>query len=189
MAEFAEDLPRTQAALAFAAARHAGQRREVADAPFVMHPLEVARLLHESGYPDHVVAAGVLHDVIEDTDTAARDLAERFGPEVAKLVAAVTEDPSIADRAERKAALRSQVAEAGGEAAAVFAADKVSKAHELRERASRGRLDPERDRDRIEHYEESLDMLAELLPGHVLVEQLREQLAGMPSVDGASAGR
>ena len=162
--EFTRDLPRTRAALEFAAERHAGQRRDVDDAPFVMHPLEVARLLHDAGYPDHVVAAGVLHDVIEDTDTSPRDLARRFGPKVARLVAAVTEDPSITDRGERKAALRRQVADAGPEAAAVFAADKVSKAREMPERA-RGRLDPDRDRPRIEHYEESLEMLVELAAG------------------------
>jgi (p)ppGpp synthase/HD superfamily hydrolase len=174
--EFTRDLPRTRDALEFAAERHADQRRDVDDAPFVMHPLEVARLLHDAGYPDHVVAAGVLHDVIEDTDTSPRDLAERFGPEVARVVAAVTEDPSITDRGERKAALRAQVADAGPDAAAVFAADKVSKAREMRERASRGRLDPDRDRPRIEHYEESLEMLVELLPGRELVERLRKEL-------------
>jgi (p)ppGpp synthase/HD superfamily hydrolase len=184
--EFTRELPRTRDALAFAAARHAGQRREVDDAPFVMHPLEVARLLDEAGYPDHVVAAGVLHDVLEDTDTGAGDLTQRFGPQVARLVSAVTEDPSITDRAERKAALRGQVARAGIDAAAVFAADKVSKVREMRERASRGLLDPERDRARLEHYEESLEMLAALLPGHGLVERLRRELEAVGPVRGGA---
>jgi hypothetical protein len=64
----------------------------------------------------------------------------------------------------------------------VFAADKVSKAGEMRQRATRGRLDPERDPARIEHYEESLEMLAELLPGHELVERLRRELEAVRSV-------
>jgi (p)ppGpp synthase/HD superfamily hydrolase len=61
---FVEELPVTRRALQFAAARHAGQRRETDQAPFILHPLEVAQLLRGRDYPDAVVAAGVLHDVI-----------------------------------------------------------------------------------------------------------------------------
>jgi (p)ppGpp synthase/HD superfamily hydrolase len=182
--DFTRNLPRTRDALAFAAERHAGQRREVDDAPFVVHPLEVARLIHEAGYPDRVVAAGVLHDVIEDTDTEPRDLAERFGTEVARLVTTVTEDPSIEDRTERKAALRLQVAQAGGEAAVVFVADKISKAREMRLRLTIEQVEVERDCPKIEHYEESLEMLAELMPGHELVERLRAELKAVHALPG-----
>jgi hypothetical protein len=94
---------------------------------------------------------------------------------VADLVGAVSDDPTIADRAERKAALRRQVAHAGECAAAVFAADKVSKARELRLRRTRGRFARE-DSDRIDHYEASLEMLSGLIPGHDLVDQLRMEL-------------
>jgi (p)ppGpp synthase/HD superfamily hydrolase len=173
---FTRRLPRTEGALAFAQERHAGQRREVDDAPFVTHPLEVALMLDEAGYPDHVVAAGVLHDVLERTDAEPQEVAALFGTKVSMLVSAVTENPSIEDAAERKAALRRQVSRAGDAAAAVFAADKVSKAREIRLRASRGQLDAERDCPRIEHYEESLAMLEELLSGHHLVEALRREL-------------
>ena len=62
-----------------------------------MHPLEVASLLEREGYPDHVVAAAVLHDVLEDTDTQRSELTERFGTAVSDLVAAVSDDPAIAD--------------------------------------------------------------------------------------------
>jgi (p)ppGpp synthase/HD superfamily hydrolase len=177
-------MPRTRAALAFAAQRHAGQRRDVDGAPFMMHPIEVASLLHEAGYPDEVVAAGVLHDVLEDTDAERSELARRFGMEVAELVAALTEDPSIPDRAERKAALRRQVAEAGNEAAAVFAADKVSKARELRLRMENGPPD-ESTPVKVAHYSESLAMLAETIPDQPLVAQLREELQGLDLPRGA----
>jgi (p)ppGpp synthase/HD superfamily hydrolase len=165
-------------AQAFATERHAGQRRESDGAPFMMHPLEVAELLHDGGYRDEVVAAGILHDVLEDTDVECPDLEDRFGPEVAGLVAALTEDESIEDNAERKAALRRQVAEAGEEAAAVFAADKVSKAREMRTRASRGPLDESAAR-KVEHYEESLDMLDAVIPGHPLAGRLRDELEAL----------
>jgi (p)ppGpp synthase/HD superfamily hydrolase len=173
--DFIRRSPVTRDALAFADERHAGQTRYLDDAPFVTHPVEVACLLHEAGYSDEVVAAGVLHDVLEDTDSQPEELATRFGPEVAELVAAVSDDPTIEDPGERKAALRRQVADAGEDAAAVFAADKVSKARELRQRISRGRP-ADGDRAKIEHYDASLEMLSGLMPGHDLLDQLRKEL-------------
>jgi (p)ppGpp synthase/HD superfamily hydrolase len=174
-AKFIEHSPLTREALKLASRWHEGQTRDIGDIPFVTHPVEVACLLHEAGYADEVVAAGVLHDVLEDTEVTRGELEQRFGPRVAELVAAVSEDPSIEDRAERKAALRAQVAAAGEDAAGVFAADKISKTRELRKRARRGRFD-RRDRAKLEHYEASLDLLSAALPGSQLVERLRAEL-------------
>jgi (p)ppGpp synthase/HD superfamily hydrolase len=176
--DFVDWSPLTRDALAFADQRHAGQTRDIDDLPFVTHPVEVACLLHEGGYPDEVVAAGVLHDVVEDTDAELSDLEARFGGRVAELVKAVTDDASIDDDTERKAALRRQVAAAGECAAVIFAADKVSKARELRVRVSRGRRD-ESDCSKFAHYEASLDMLAALIPGHELVRQLRVEVEAL----------
>ena len=182
---FPRNRPYTRSALTFANERHAGQRREADGAPFVLHPLEVASLLHDAGFPDHVVAAGVLHDVLEDTDAQPVEIRDRFGARVATLVAAVTEDGSISDARERKAALRLQVARAGPEAAAVFAADKVSKTREMRVRASRSPL-RESDRAKIDHYRASLDMLDRLIPDHGLVVSLRDELAALAAVTRAA---
>jgi (p)ppGpp synthase/HD superfamily hydrolase len=173
-----EKLPLAQDAVDFAQAHHEGQRRDADDAPFVVHPLEVAVLLRDAGYPDHVVATGALHEVLEDTDVDKHELEERFGHDVAELVEALTDDPSIEDEQERRAALRLQVAEAGETAAAVFAADKVSKTRELRMKAERGPLDGE-SRAKLEHYLESLDMLEQALPGSELVERLRAELGAL----------
>lgn len=183
-ARFVRGLPRTLAALEFADEYHAGQRREVDGAPFVMHPLEVAGLLHDAGYADDVVAAGVLHDVLEDTSAKPSDLEASFGPEVARLVSAVTDDPSIEDPAERKAALRFQVAQAGDRAAVIFAADKVSKARELRSMTTRRRLGREAQL-KLDHYRESLDMLTALIPEHDLVDQLRTELQAIEALPSA----
>jgi (p)ppGpp synthase/HD superfamily hydrolase len=182
--DFVERSPLTREALDFAASHHAGQTRDDGGIPFVTHPVEVACLLHEAGYSDEVVATGVLHDVLEDTDVTRRQLEERFGPRVAELVDAVTDDPSIEDHAERKAALRDQVAHAGECAAVVFAADKVSKVRELRARAQHGRFQ-RTDEGKLEHYRASLEMLSELIPDHALVAQLREELEavhGLPAI-------
>src|ERR1700744_4585317 len=112
----APGLHQTLAARAYAVEQHAGQRRSADGAPFVMHPIEVATLLADVGAPDHVVAAGALHDTIEKTDTVAGDLTERFGARITSLVVALSEDPAISGYSARKAALRDQVKAAGNEA-------------------------------------------------------------------------
>ena len=179
--DFVERSPLTRDALAFATRWHEGQTRDADSIPFLTHPVEVACLLHEAGYSDEVVAAGVLHDVLEDTEVERGELEERFGSEVAGLVAAVSDDPAIEDHAERKAALRAQVARAGDDAVAVFAADKVSKTRELRVRTGYGRFE-RKDEARIEHYRASLEMLDDLMPGHQLVDRLRAELDALHSL-------
>src|SRR5207248_6842112 len=93
---------------------------------------EVGWLLYRAGEPDGVIAAGVLHDVLEKTAVRGAELKTRFGLRIAELVAALSEDEGIRGYEQRKAALRRQVAVAGPEAMTVFAADKVSKVRELR---------------------------------------------------------
>jgi (p)ppGpp synthase/HD superfamily hydrolase len=96
------------------------------------HPREVAELLYAAGCSDEVVAAGVLHGTVELTRADLAEITERFGTRIAALVAAVTENDSIRSYGRRKAALRDQAISGGGDAAVLFAADKVSKAREFR---------------------------------------------------------
>jgi (p)ppGpp synthase/HD superfamily hydrolase len=173
---FTQGLPLTRAALEFALERHAGQVRGDHYAPFVQHPLEVASLLSLAGYDDAVVASGVLHDVLENTYTDVGELEDRFGETVAALVQVVSEDVSITQDQTRKAALRAQVARSPAQAAAIFAADKVSKVRELRARLSYG-LSPEGADHKVDHYEASLAMLEQRLgERNALVRQLRFEL-------------
>lgn len=174
----------TAAALDYARELHAGQSRSADGAPFILHPREVAALLRRVGAPEHVVAAGALHDVIEKTPVAASDLRRRFGPKVAALVLAVTEDEQIEGWAQRKAALRRQVQEAGEEALMLLAADKISKARELRlEIGARGRRRGDCEagsrRLRLAHYRGCLALLREHLPSSPLVRQLHVELEGL----------
>lgn len=175
---FVEGRPLTRHALEWARELHAGQVREVDRAEFILHPLEVAALLSGRGFDDEVVAAGLLHDAVEDTDVGIEDVRRRFGDRVAWIVAAVTEDPGLADYRERKAALRRAVEEAGLDAQAVYAADKVVKARELRAQAAHAaRVLGEPDlRRRLEHYELSLEMLESVAPDLPLVRQLAFEL-------------
>lgn len=185
---FVHRLPQTQAAVVYAREAHAGQRRKVDDAPFIAHPLEVASLLYHTGAPDHVVAAGVLHDVLEKTGVQAAELRRTFGARVSRLVAAVSEHDEITSYAQRKADLRARAASAGDEALLVLAADKVSKARELRlyERAG-----PRSRKRRIAHYRECLRLLQRRLPGSPLVKALDaelEQLGERPPAAPVTAG-
>lgn len=185
---FAHDLPLTQAALDFASARHAGQRRAGDDALFVLHPAEVAAQLELSGYPDRVVAAAVLHDVLEDTDAERSDLERNFGPDVAELVEAVSDDPSMDDVEQRKDAVRDEVRRRDGYAAAVYAADKVSKVRELRTRMARGERGEEVEA-KFRRYHRSLAMLEETIPGDRLVELLRFELEALEQLPPGPAAR
>ena len=119
---FTRDLPLTQLAVQFAEEHHADQRRAADGAEFLVHPLEVASLLERSHYPDHVVAAAVLHDVLEDTDAQRSDLDARFGREVGELVDAVSDDLLIEDEEARKDDVRERVRRLGGYAPVVYAA-------------------------------------------------------------------
>jgi HD domain len=181
--DFIQGLPKTQAAVAFAKRSHDGQRRRVDGAPFILHPFEVASLLYDAGAPDHLVAAGVLHDTIEKTHVVASDLRDRFGSRVTALVLAVSEDESIPGYALRKAALREQVARAGEEALMLFAADKLSKVRELRLDPTPARKSPSdgagitRSRSRrLTHYRHCLALLEDQLLDFPLVGQLRTEL-------------
>lgn len=175
---FLRTRPLTRAALEWATAKHGDQVREVDAAPFILHPLEVAALLSGRDCEDEVVAAGLLHDIVEDTDAGVEEVRDRFGDRVAGIVAALTEDPAIGDYARRKAALREQVAAAGGEARMVYAADKVVKTRELRAQAAHtaDALASSPLRRKLEHYEASLAMLEAAGPESPLVRQLAFEL-------------
>jgi len=173
---FVDELPLTRRALEFAVARHGDQEREADRAPFILHPLEVAHLLHGRGRPDEVVAAGVLHDTVEDAHVTVEELRTHFGDRVARLVGAVTEPDREGSYSERKAALRTAVEDAEDDAVAIYAADKVAKVRELRMTLAAGGDAPGQ---KLEHYEASLALLERRLPGHPLVRQLRFELEAL----------
>ena len=159
---FVADKPVTAHALDWAAERHHGQLRDVDSAPFILHPLEVAALLSGRGYEDAVVAAGLLHDVVEDTAASAGEVREprrtgrRLGP--------LDRDPRAQVR--RAASSRHEPAVRGT----------VIKAREPRAQASQR---PPRSRsparDRLEHYEQTSNAPA-AVPDLPLAHQLEFEL-------------
>lgn len=73
----------------FAYELHKGQFRKSGE-PYIAHPVAVAGLLRDLGGDSTMIAAGFLHDVVEDTEVTPEEIEERFGPEVRQLVEAVT---------------------------------------------------------------------------------------------------
>src|SRR5207244_6516667 len=81
-------------AYVFSALEHKGQVRHSGE-PYLVHPLEVADFLADMKLDVVAVAAGLLHDVVEDTLTTPERIAELFGPEIAHVVEGVTKIGAI----------------------------------------------------------------------------------------------
>ena len=79
-------------AIAFAVKAHDGMRRKKSQAPYILHPLEVAVIVGTMSDDEHLIAAAVLHDVVEDAGITMDEIEQRFGKRVRELVGAETED-------------------------------------------------------------------------------------------------
>ncbi|MGB0092779.1 MAG: HD domain-containing protein [Solirubrobacteraceae bacterium] len=172
-------LSMAQSALEFASDRHADQYREIDHAPFIAHPIEVGSLLHGDGQLDEVIAAGLLHDLLEKTQTTGAELQRRFGASIARLVESVSDDPSIDDYESRKHELRNRVAHAGSDTVAIFTADKISKVRELALLPTSS-LDETLTRAKLAHYRASLEMLRRVAGNSALVDLLGAELDRLP---------
>lgn len=179
----AERSPLVRTALAKARDAHAGQVRNGSGGmPYVEHPIAVAARLEEQGYRDEVLAAALLHDVIEDSETTLDELRELFGEEVAGMVGALTDDESIDSYRERKAEHRQRVAAAPAEALAIYGADKLTNVSTLRDAyAAEGEAVREEFKVpvelKVEIWEEDLELLREKAPELAFLDPLDEGLS------------
>lgn len=82
---------RYELALRLASQAHDKQLRKGSSIPYISHVVHVARILERHGFGEELILAGLLHDVVEDTDLSLEDVRARFGDRVAQLVDAVTE--------------------------------------------------------------------------------------------------
>ncbi len=88
-------------AMMFAIHAHEGQRRKMSDIPYILHPVEVANIIATMTTDPEVIAAGILHDTIEDCGVLAEEIRDKFGPRVAALVQSESED-KLGDRPEEE---------------------------------------------------------------------------------------
>jgi GTP diphosphokinase / guanosine-3',5'-bis(diphosphate) 3'-diphosphatase len=153
----------------FARAAHEGDR-SVGNTR-IGHPVAVATLLLQEGADDELLAAALLHDVLEDTTIPRAELENAFGMEIAEIVAQLSEDSSVEEYTERKARLREQVDAAGEGAARIFLADKLARLQALDGPASA------LDADRLEHYRKTLELLGSHYPQLPFIDELSRRLA------------
>jgi (p)ppGpp synthase/HD superfamily hydrolase len=173
---------------------HEGQRRKDNAAPYLTHPRRVAELISGAGLDDEVVAAALLHDVVEDSELDRSDIAREFGTRVAEIVAALTEDETIDDYETRKAEHRDRVEAAGPDAVAIYTADKLSNLRDMRglyaaigERAAERFTAPLDLRARL--WVEDAEMAERAIPTCELAAALRAEADGFMKDRAAAAAR
>ena len=123
----------TEKAKSFAIAAHIGQiRKSDKEKPKIIHPINVANILQEYNFDNNVIAAGYLHDVIEDTNYTKEDLLKSFGEDVVSLVLGATEEDKSLSWEERKQETITKVKTLDLRHKAVVCADKISNLEDLR---------------------------------------------------------
>lgn len=127
-------------AIRFADERHAGQVRKGSGEAYFSHPLAVSYLVaghKRSKKLDEILAAAILHDILEDTDTTFAELAERFGPLVASLVLELTSDPEAIAALGKKEYLKRKLCGVSSYALTLKLADRL---HNVSDRPARQAL-------------------------------------------------
>lgn len=124
-------------AVNFAAAAHSQQYRKGTELPYLLHPLGVAKILIQSGAGEEIVAAGILHDTIEDTGVTLSEIEREFGPTVKNLVQAVSERDRSDTWENRKKETVAHVKTLSLPALLVEAADKLDNIRAIREDCER----------------------------------------------------
>jgi guanosine-3',5'-bis(diphosphate) 3'-pyrophosphohydrolase len=180
-------------ALSAARDAHAGQIRNGSGGmPYIEHPIAVAQLLAPHGFGDEILAAALLHDVVEDSEITVEQVRERFGEPIAGLVEALTDDESIDPYERRKDEHRGRVAAAGPDALAIYAADKLTNVRVLRGAyATQGEAVGEEFKVpldvKVAVWEADLDLLRDAAPGLPFLNDLEDQLEGLRSDRSAAA--
>lgn len=117
----------------FAIKAHKGQKRKSdTSKPMIIHPINVANILSEYNFDDNVVAAGYLHDVVEDTKYTLKDIEKKFGQDIASLVNGATEPDKSLSWEERKKHTIENIKNLNLRHKAIVCADKISNLEDLR---------------------------------------------------------
>lgn len=168
-------------AIIFAAKAHLGQTRKLTNIPYITHPYAVGMLLQKAGCTESVIAAGILHDTIEDTSITYEELTENFGGTVANLILAVSEPDKSLSWQERKQHTINMLKEASLEEIQVITADKLHNLKSIRadinmmgekvwERFNRGRL------DQHWYYSSIVKQIAHLNAEFALIRELENEV-------------
>lgn len=146
-------------ALHFAAHAHGAikQKRKYSDRPYIVHPFAVAEIVRTVPHTPEMLAAALLHDVLEDTLVKMPAIRTEFGDEVSDLVFWLTDvsRPHHGNRAKRKELDRKHIAAAPSVAQTIKAADLIDNGEDIREH----------DPDFWKVYRREMQRLLEVLTG------------------------
>lgn len=117
-------LKKVDQAKRYAEQMHQGQVRKLTGKPYFSHVENVASILLKAGFSEELIAAGYLHDIVEDTPVTLEEIESIFGAEIARLVASNTEDKSLSWE-ERKRHTIDSAAAASLQEKCLLAADKL----------------------------------------------------------------
>ncbi len=171
-------------ALDQAAVWHRTQRRKYpdADVPYMSHLAGVAITLARHGFADEVIAAGALHDVMEDQGVTFEDLSARFGERVATLVKMVSEQDRSASWEDRKRRYLELFPQKPWEAQAITLADKIDNFESIvvcaRDHGDPWAMFKRGKPAQIERFE-ALAEMCKALPPHPLIAEFEAALAAV----------
>ncbi|HEX8509970.1 MAG TPA: HD domain-containing protein [Propionibacteriaceae bacterium] len=190
------DSPMVRRAIKVAAHAHRHVNRKGTSTPYIAHPVTVLLVLAEAGADEETLAAGVLHDVIEDCveEYPATRLRRDFGDVITDTVLAVTKDSTIKDWRQRNQGYLDELRKSRNKRAyLVSAADKISNLTDILEDYSEvgdklwGRFNAGKD-GQLWWYGAVADAMAELLPDHALSQRLARLVAELKhAVNGEDA--
>lgn len=118
-------------AIYYATKAHKGQRRKVEDIDMIFHPFTVGMILQRNGCDEDIVAAGILHDVVEDTPHTFDDIEKEFGKEVRNYVYDASEPDKSLEWEERKKHTIEHLKTAPLGSKLIVACDKISNLEDL----------------------------------------------------------
>lgn len=111
-------------AASFAADKHKGQYRKEGNLLYISHLVAVALILQKYNFSEEIIAAGLLHDTLEDTETTQEEVLENFGQEILNMILQVTNDVNL-NWKEKKQKYIDTVRLASNGAQAIALADKI----------------------------------------------------------------
>lgn len=174
-------------AILLAAQAHYGHCRKGTNVPYLVHPLNAAKILIEAGCPEDVVVAAVLHDTVEDTPLRPADIRRRFGEAVVRIVEGASEPDKSLSWEQRKEHTIEFLRSAPEDVLLVSCADKIENLETIRKDLEQAGEDLwkrfRRGREKQAWYYRSvLAVLQERLasgPGLALVSRLEKAVAAV----------
>lgn len=177
--------PLVAQATAFATKAHEGQERDYGGGPYIQHPKRVQAMVSElPGATEEMVIAGVLHDVVEDTDVRLEEIRELFGAKVAMLVGWLTNPDKLPgeNRAAYKARTFARLSLAPAEAKRIKLCDRIDNLRDTQPRSPKeqnfGALYAKESRLLLEAVFDADHGLAKILEGEIQALEVRLQTPG-----------